>query len=99
MKTKLYFFLCACFSILLTACGDDEPDVVSGGSRTVLAYIAADNSLAPFASLDLAEMKVGMAKVKDASVHLLVYIDNGSSARLLELKNVNGAVTEIEVKN
>lgn len=76
-----------------------EPATPLNGSRTVLAYIAADNSLAPFASLDLAEMKVGMAKVKDASVHLLVYIDNGSSARLLELKNVNGAVTEIEVKN
>lgn len=58
MKTKLYFFLCACFSILLTACGDDEPDVVSGGSRTVLAYIAADNSLA-FAGLGGDEGRYG----------------------------------------
>lgn len=64
------------------------------GRRTVLAYIAADNSLAQFALQDLEEMKAGMAKVKDNAVHLLVYIDNGSSQRLLELKNEGGKVVE-----
>lgn len=60
------------------------------GTRTVLAYIAADNTLASFASLDLAEMKAGMAKVQDSNVHFLVYIDDGKSPRLLELKNEKG---------
>ncbi len=74
MKTKLYFFLWVCLCIPV-ACEDKEPDT-SIGNRTVLVYIAADNSLASFASQDLAEMKVGMTKAY-ANVHLLVYIDDG----------------------
>lgn len=91
-----------CIFALLAACVDDklEPETPQNGSRTVLVYVAADNDLSSLASADLAEMKTGMAKVKDdASVHLLVYIDNGQSARLLELKNVGGTVTETEVRN
>lgn len=75
-----------------------EPAAFLKGTRTILAYIAADNSLAPFASLDLAEMKVGMAKVQDSNVHFLVYIDDGRSPRLLELKNEKGAVVETVVE-
>lgn len=71
-----------------------EPGNPLKGSRTVLAYIAADNSLASFALLDLAEMKQGMAKVQNSGVHFLVYIDDGSSPQLLELKNENGRVVE-----
>ena len=56
MKTKLYFFWWVCLSVFLVACEDKEPDT-SIGNRTVLVYIAADNSLASFASQDLAEMK------------------------------------------
>ena len=75
-----------------------EPAALLKGTRTVLAYIAADNSLASFASLDLAEMKAGMAKVQDSNVHFLVYIDDGKSPRLLELKNEKGAVVETVVE-
>lgn len=96
MKTKLYFFWWVCLSVFLVACEDKEPDA-SIGNRTVLVYIAADNSLASFASQDLAEMKVGMTKVY-TNVHLLVYIDDGKSPRLLELKNEGGTVVEKEVK-
>lgn len=96
MKTKLYFFWWVCLSVFLVACEDKEPDT-SIGNRTVLVYIAADNSLASFASQDLAEMKVGMTKAY-ANVHLLVYIDDGKSPRLLELKNEGGTVVEKEVK-
>lgn len=71
-----------------------DTDGTFTGRRTVLAYIAADNSLAQFALQDLEEMKAGMAKVKDNTVHLLVYIDDGSSQRLLELKNEGGEVVE-----
>lgn len=90
MKTKLYFFLWVCLSTLLIACEHEESDTSFKGTRTILAYIAADNTLASFASLDLAEMKAGMAKVQDSNVHFLVYIDDGKSPRLLELKNEKG---------
>ncbi|WP_300910732.1 clostripain-related cysteine peptidase [uncultured Bacteroides sp.] len=102
MKKQFYLSLWMCIFALLAACVDDklEPETPQNGGRTVLVYVAADNSLSSFASADLAEMKTGMAKVKDdAGVHLLVYIDNGQSARLLELKNVGGTVTETEVRN
>lgn len=75
-----------------------EPAAPLKGTRTVLAYIAADNSLASFASLDLAEMKAGMAKVQDSNVHFLVYIDDGKSPRLLELRNEKGSVVEAVVE-
>lgn len=102
MKKQFYLSLWMCIFALLIACGDDklESETPQNGRRTVLVYIAADNSLSSFALEDLAEMKAGMAKVKnDANVHLLVYIDNGKSARLLELKNEGGTVTETEVRN
>ena len=98
MKTKLYFFLWVCLSTLLIACEHEEADTPFGGTRTILAYIAADNTLASFASLDLAEMKAGMAEVQDSNVHFLVYIDDGKSPRLLELKNEKGAVVETVVE-
>lgn len=62
------------------------------GSRTVLAYLAADhrgtlNNLSSLALLDLEEMRLGMAKVNNSSnMRLLVYIDTDSSPRLIELK-------------
>ncbi|MBD9094459.1 MAG: hypothetical protein EGQ20_18320 [Bacteroides oleiciplenus] len=69
------------------------------GGRTVLAYLAADNSLSAFALEDLAEMKEGMALIGDNNANLLVYIDvKGSSPRLIELKNESGTVTETVVK-
>lgn len=67
-------------------------------SRTVLVYVAADNTLSGFALLDFEEMKVGMAKVEDVDVNFLVYIDKGGSPQLLELKNENGTVVEKVVK-
>ena len=70
----------------------------SSFKRTVLVYIAADNNLAPFALQDLEEMKEGMAGVADGTLHLLVYIDTGSSPRLVELKKRDGQVVEDVVR-
>ncbi len=75
-----------------------EPGDPLKSSRTVLVYVAADNTLSGFASLDFEEMKVGMAKVEDVDVNFLVYIDKGGSPQLLELKNENGTVVEKVVK-
>ena len=75
-----------------------EPGDPLKSSRTVLVYVAADNSLSGFASLDFEEMKVGMAKVEDVDVNFLVYIDKGGTPQLLELKNENGTIVEKVVK-
>lgn len=104
MNFKYLFFLWIACSVLLTACGNDEPipDPRPGppveGGRTVLIYLAADNSLRKFALADLEEMKAGMAKVKNSGVHLLVYIDTGSKPRLIELEYKNGKSVEKLVK-
>ena len=60
-----------------------EPGDPLKSSRTVLVYVAADNTLSGFALLDFEEMKVGMAKVEDVDVNFLVYIDKGGSPQLL----------------
>lgn len=100
MKSNFFFFLCVCASFLLAACCKDDPTPVTPveGGRTVLIYLAADNSLSNFALADLKEMKAGMAEVNATNVHLLVYIDTGSSPRLIELQNRNGEVVESTIK-
>ncbi len=103
MKFKVFFFLWMCCSVLLAACGSDDPlpkpePPVEGG-RTVLIYLAADNSLSSFALADLEEMKAGMAEVNNSGVHLLVYIDTKDAApRLVELESKNGTTVETTVK-
>ncbi len=85
--------------LALVSCHKDEPaPSPSSYKRTVLVYIAADNNLSSFALQDLAEMKQGMAQVSDGTLHLLVYIDTGSSPRLVELKKQNGQVVEDVVR-
>lgn len=66
--------------------------------RTVLVYIAADNNLSSFALDDLEEMKQGLLETNVDKLHLLVYIDTGSSPRLVELKKQNGQVVEDVVR-
>lgn len=101
MKTKLYILLWICCSALLVACESDDPipEPPVSGSRTVLIYLAADNSLDRQVAADLAEMKEGIAKLDGSNMHLLVYIDTGSSPRLVELKKKNGEVIENLIKS
>ena len=83
MKTKLYLLFFFVFPLFMSACrGDDPiPDPPVDGKRTVLVYMAADNSINPLASFtdgDLEELKAGMASIDNTSdMHLLVYIDTG----------------------
>ncbi len=101
MKKKLYILLWMCCSVLLVACeGDDPtPEPPAYGSRTVLIYLAADNSLSSQVSADLQEMKEGVAKLNSSNIHLLVYIDAGGSPRLVELTKKNGEVVESLIKS
>ena len=72
MRLKFYTLLCISFLILFTACNqDDDPVPAEKVTRTVLAYIMADNSLSGFASSDIDEMMKGMSTV-DASLYNLL---------------------------
>ena len=86
------------FILLLASCDKENGADPLPYKRTVLVYLAADNNLSSFALQDLAEMKEGMAQVADGTLHLLVYIDTGSSPRLVELKKQNGQVVEDVVR-
>ncbi len=93
-----FLFPLLLLSLLLTSCHKDDEPQTTPYKRTVLVYLAADNNLSSFALEDLAEMKEGMAQVSDGMLHLLVYIDTGSSPRLVELKKQNGQVVEDVVR-
>lgn len=57
MKLKITLYS-VCLLMLLAACQQDGPTPEpSVGSRTVLVYMIAQNSLAPLASADIEEMK------------------------------------------
>ena len=63
MKLKITLYS-VCLLMLLAACQQDGPTPEpSVGSRTVLVYMIAQNSLAPLASADIEEMKEGMRQV------------------------------------
>ena len=93
-----FLFPLLLLSLLLTSCHKDDEPQTTPYRQTVLVYLAADNNLSSFALEDLAEMKEGMAQVSDGMLHLLVYIDTGSSPRLVELKKQNGQVVEDVVR-
>ena len=93
-----FLFPLLLLSLLLTSCHKEDEPQTTPYKRTVLVYLAADNNLSSFALEDLAEMKEGMAQVSDGMLHLLVYIDTGSSPRLVELKKQNGQVVEDVVR-
>lgn len=92
--------------LLLTACHDDKevptpqpvPDMAL---RTVLVYIAGDNSLSSFAIDDYKEMLIGMKSVNTAENNLLVYIDrSGTLPQLIRLgKYTNGELYQDTIKS
>lgn len=79
MRLKLYTLLCISFLLIFTACNqDDDPVPAEKVTRTVLAYIMADNSLSGFASIDIDEMMKGMEAVDASLYNLWVYVDDAS---------------------
>ena len=87
-----YGLVCLLCLLAVTACSEDDPTPSATVERTVLVYMAADNSLAHFALEDLEEMREGMQNT-NGELRLMVYIDTGS-AQLIELKKENGNVVE-----
>lgn len=83
MNLKLTTFLW-CAIALLCSC-EKESEIPSSplpepipemGARTVLAYIAADNTLSSFSTVDIKEMMEGVEKVDTRQNNLLVYVDH-----------------------
>lgn len=85
--------LLLCTIALLCSC-EQDPEIPSTkpepipemGARTVLAYIAADNSLNSFSTIDINEMVQGIEQVDTRKNNLLVYVDRYStSPRLIRI--------------
>ncbi|KAA6350048.1 hypothetical protein EZS27_002512 [termite gut metagenome] len=72
------------------SCEKEEPELPLKGRRTVLAYLAADNSLSSFSEEDINEMMEGVMELKDEADRLIVYVDNNygyeSQPQLFRLK-------------
>lgn len=93
MNLKLTTFLW-CAIALLCSC-DNESEILSSplpepipemGARTVLAYVAADNTLNSFSTIDIKEMLEGMEKVDTRQNNLLVYVDHyNASPQLIRI--------------
>ncbi len=100
MRLKLYTLLCASFLFLFTSCNqDDDPVPPEAGSKTVLVYIVADNSLASFAKEDVEEMIEGMKLVGSSSCNLLVYQDDRNTPVLFRIaKDKKGNVEKEVIK-
>jgi hypothetical protein len=79
--------------LINTACRHkrDDPDPETITTRTVLVYIAADNSLGQLglASDDVEELRKGVLSTNSKTDNLLYYIDDSSTPRLVKL-DING---------
>lgn len=81
------------FPFLFTSCNqDDDPVPPEAGSKTVLVYIVADNSLASFAKEDVEEMIEGMKLVGSSSCNLLVYQDDRNTPVLFRIAKIRKAM-------
>ncbi|MBO4985311.1 MAG: peptidase C11 [Bacteroides sp.] len=86
------------FSLFVTSCSEDEVPQPEVSECAVLVYMAADNNLKNFVQDDYEEMKTGLAQLSNSSLRLFVYVDTGTSPRLVDLKYSNGKVIENVLK-
>lgn len=68
-----YTWFALLLTLLLVACSKEEEEVLP--DRTILVYMAAENSLSSYALQDVEEMLVGMESIDDSKNKLLVYLD------------------------
>lgn len=102
MKRIKILFLLVCVASLLASCNEnDEKYEPVYGSRTVLVYIAANNSLSGFDSEDVREMVKGMANTEGTGNNLLVYLaGKNNTPKLIRLiRNGKGEVKQETVMN
>lgn len=60
--------------VLLTSCSSDEGEIVPAAKRTVIAYMAAENSLSGFAQSDINEMIEGVKEISKYD-NMIVFVD------------------------
>lgn len=60
--------------VMLAACSKDEEEVVQPAKRTVIAYVAAENSLSYFAQSDINEMIDGVKSISKYD-NMIVFVD------------------------
>lgn len=102
MKRIKILFLLVCVASLLASCNEnDEKYEPVYGSRTVLVYIAANNSLSGFDSEDVREMVKGMENTEGTGNNLLVYLaGKNDTPKLIRLiRNGKGEVKQETVMN
>jgi hypothetical protein len=112
---KKQILSCLLGLLAFTACGDnDDPepdpepaeptviDITAGktAQRTVLVYIAAENSLSSFAKTDIDEMLEGIQDVDVSSNSLLVYVDDTRAPRLQRITRMtDGTAVAVDLKD
>lgn len=97
MKYLLSSFLF--LALILTGCSDDETPVKITPTKTILVYMAGENSLSNFTRTNLASIIEGARKTKIEECNLLVYSDAKSSLpQLYKIeKNQQGIVDSVLV--
>ncbi|MCD7901358.1 MAG: clostripain-related cysteine peptidase [Bacteroides sp.] len=95
---KCFVFMMIFLTMVLMGCSnDDTSEETSIADRTILVYIAGDNTLSGFVDDDINEMREGMKSVDATKNKLLVYYDKGSEVKLIRLKKDNGGSIRKEV--
>lgn len=96
---ELYFLFALCLLFVASACDNSDDPTPATINRTVLVYVMGDNSLQGLISNDVSEMIEGAANVDLTRNNLLVYTDNGTTAKLFQLvKNQSGKIVEEVVR-
>lgn len=79
------------------ACSHHHDEPVAPNSRTVLIYIAGQNSLSSLINKDLAEIEEGVKKINSKTDNLLVYIDDRSQPRLIRISTDKDGKAQEEI--
>ena len=78
---------------ILSSCSKDEPTPISDdSSRSVLIYIAAENSLYSYASADVQEILSAVSVMGDND-HVILYVDDRSLPRIYDINKNTTALT------
>lgn len=93
------FILFLCLGACVIACSsDDDEDIIepeppaTTAERTVLLYIAAENSLARYVNFDLLELKEGIASSLPENNNMVVFTDDTSFPYICRYSNQSGVV-------
>ncbi len=86
-KHTLRTLLLICAMASTAACHKDDKEK-EHNNRTVIVYMAAENSLNDYTTADIQEMLNGVKNIGDND-HLLIYLDDSKQPRIYALGNTN----------